>query len=241
MKNTCTHCGKPALFSTAKSQNVRADDNHDLCDRCFNAMLQPLVAASPRPRYRADNPKRVMPHAASESLTAKVMRAPVPVNRLAATVIGPGTKYLEREFRCELLSDVPLPTRPYPQNSRPQDDLTGQVFGRLTAIGMSEKSASWVVRCTCGRYCIRKSKTLRAGMDRGGGMCSRCDFEEGRRAGIKGHNPVTRDGLHSAALPMYEALREIITEGLNPATRAMAEFAIAFVHRPMHQSKEGAA
>lgn len=166
----------------------------------------------------------------SESLTAKVRRTPTPVNRMAARVISTGTHYDERAYTASITSDEPLATRAYPATADPSHDLTGQVFGRLTAIGLSPTYPTWVVRCACGKYTTRRAKALKSAAGRSNLMCSRCDHMEQKKIG---HNSrgLKAESLQEAGLPMYEALAEILQHGITPATRHSAEIALAIAEK----------
>lgn len=70
-------------------------------------------------------------------------------------------------------------------------DFTGSTYGRLTVLGLmnktnGEKTASWVCRCQCGGYCTRRTKSLRVAM-RGGNSfvdrCGRCQYIADLRSG----------------------------------------------------------
>jgi hypothetical protein len=173
----------------------------------------------------------------TESLTAKLPRMHSPVNRLTASVIRSGIHY-EETFtpKSEVVSLEPLPTRPYPRNSNPSDNLTGLKVGRFTVIGMSATSSSWVVKCACGRYVYRKAKVLKAVTGLEGHlqvMCSRCgEIEKAKTAGKPDDH---KKALHSASFPMYQAIQEILRCGLTVETRRMARVAISFA-----QSEDGA-
>jgi hypothetical protein len=55
-------------------------------------------------------------------------------------------------------------------------DLTGQVFGRLTAIsydGMVENRAAWVCRCECGQNVVVLGKNLKQGLTQSCGCLHR--------------------------------------------------------------------
>lgn len=69
-------------------------------------------------------------------------------------------------------------------------DITGRVFGRLTVVGLDEKSPakgkprSWIVRCSCGRHEKMKRKTIMiAQKDR----CESCTFAQAARTGDRMH------------------------------------------------------
>lgn len=158
----------------------------------------------------------------SESLTAKVSRTPIPVNRLAASVLRPGFHYEEKwESRSDdVVSEAPLPTREYPRTSKPEDNLAGAKVGRFTVIGLAQDCPSWVVRCACGRYSYRKAKTLKRSVPFGAVdlMCRRCsDKAEGKKP-----ENTAKKNLHAAALPMYIVIREILENGLTLKLRNKA-------------------
>lgn len=156
----------------------------------------------------------------SETLTAKVRRMHSPVNRLAASVIGPGIRYEEDIVVLnELVSEVPLPTRPYPPVALAKDNIAGMKAGRFTVIGLAaDVNSSWVVKCSCGRYCYRKARTLKKPRAHGEHdlMCGRCVQVEHRKTGKRPDD--AKSALHGAALPMYRALEEILRLGLTLAT-----------------------
>lgn len=162
----------------------------------------------------------------AESLTAKVMRTPVPVNRAAASIIRPGIRYEENFISLgEILSEAPLPTIPYPRSARPEDDISGLKFGRFTVIGMADlpsrsSKASWVVRCACGRFCYRKKASLMGCAGSTAAMCRRCDHVESKKRGERS-DPAEKQ-LRRAAPQMYRALHEILRVGLTTTTRNLA-------------------
>jgi hypothetical protein len=161
----------------------------------------------------------------SETLTAKIPRMNSPVNRLAASVIRPGVHYEEKfQPKNEMVSDTPFPMRSYPNTSKPEDNLTGLKIGRFTVVGLSLNSPSWVVRCACGRYCYRKAKALKVKELEGAisVMCPRCAHNVERKPAIDIH----KKNLHAASFPLYCALQEIITNGLNQGTRERAREAM---------------
>lgn len=163
----------------------------------------------------------------SESLTAKIPRMHSPVNRLAALVTRPGIRYEETFVsKSEIVSEAPLQTRPYPVNSRPEDDLTGRKCGRFTVVGLGVSSAHWVVRCACGRYCYRKAKVLKQQEFESecAAMCPRCAaVERAKKSGLRLQGrDWTKANLHAAALPMYEVLVRILSGGLTDANRRAA-------------------
>lgn len=83
-------------------------------------------------------------------------------------------------------SDLPLPTREPKSESTAAGwrDLRGVRFGRMVVVGMSATVAKrWVVRCSCGRYELRKSATIKD-LDRpeAQGMCFECGHVEKLKA-----------------------------------------------------------
>lgn len=91
----------------------------------------------------------------------------------------------------QVISDVPLPTRPWPATARGQDNLTGRIIGRLTVVGLSADSAKseggarWVVRCACGNYEHKRTRALRNPVFPSRMMCRRCDYVAEMVAGNK--------------------------------------------------------
>jgi hypothetical protein len=65
------------------------------------------------------------------------------------------------------------------------EDFTGRRIGRLTVVGRSgkkDRGTRWLVRCDCGRYEGRRTKTLKnLRSDR----CSECDRLDQIRKGLK--------------------------------------------------------
>lgn len=71
---------------------------------------------------------------------------------------------------------------PIPEGRRPDDkeDLTGRAFGRLTVIRYhkthKKDGSRWLVRCTCGDYELRRSRTIRDAAE--DAMCAACGYFE---------------------------------------------------------------
>ena len=87
-----------------------------------------------------------------------------PVNAEAAKALQKGEHYDGAVKNDQLTLDAPLVTSPYPGPK--QDNLTGRIFGRLTVIGYRGGGAKthgtlWVVRCSCGRYATRRTKSIK--------------------------------------------------------------------------------
>lgn len=89
----------------------------------------------------------------------------IPIDRVAARVlIKTETYHPDKKIRNV--------DRPYPLETRKPTrseinapgfiDLSGHRFGRFIVVGISvDAKASWVVRCQCGRYSLRKSKAIK--------------------------------------------------------------------------------
>jgi hypothetical protein len=95
-----------------------------------------------------------------------------PINKTASIVLGKGEYYEPQILMGQYHSDKPLPTKYF--TGKPQDDLTGKKIGRLTAIGFLGKKGSdnnkkdgiWLVKCDCGCYETRKSKSLKKNINK---------------------------------------------------------------------------
>lgn len=91
----------------------------------------------------------------------------VPLNREASTVRdGSGDFY---DFPIPLhVQHWKAPPTPVGKLGKGAEDLTGRVFGRLTVIRFHGSAGGewarpiWLVRCACGDYEVRRSKTLRS-------------------------------------------------------------------------------
>jgi hypothetical protein len=92
--------------------------------------------------------------------------ASTPVNKAAALVTGKGEDFNSKKMITQVHSHVPLPTIPFRAVKKNSEsiDLTGMTFGRFTVIGYSGKTnrkGLWVVRCVCGRYATRHSRSVK--------------------------------------------------------------------------------
>lgn len=149
----------------------------------------------------------------------------------------------------EITSTEPLPTRRFPPTSHPKDDLTGTVFGKLTAIGLAESSNTWVVKCECGRYTQKKARGLRAGTSI---CCSICaggktlqdrkvkvsqtrkeqsdpeqeDQEPQRPDPSEFHAGLRLRSIGDAAFYMYWALKSLLREGFTKEVEEEARQAV---------------
>lgn len=113
--------------------------------------------------------------------------ASAPLDKKAAVVAGgkgahwePKLKPHDHEYARSV--DGPLPTKPVAPG---EEDLTGRKVGRFTVIGKAAGAQGWVVRCACGAYERRRSKTLTQSDPLGAAtMCVVCDkleYVAGRR------------------------------------------------------------
>ncbi len=110
----------------------------------------------------------------------------VPLNKLAAQVTSGSAETYEPKgiwskgaVRSE---DGPPPFEAKPGDGPlPPGWLTGRRFGRLLVLGRytggggRNFKASWVVRCSCGIYELRKAKTLKEGKNHECNACRRVD------------------------------------------------------------------
>lgn len=112
-----------------------------------------------------------------------------PVDSIAARVIRPGIHYDRPEIRerGRFHSEICPPLAGPPPSGI---DLTGQVKGRLTVIGLMlkppkpKKKGKWVVRCSCGAFETRSAKALSSkdnvSID---DRCQKCQLEREFRSG----------------------------------------------------------
>ena len=93
------------------------------------------------------------------------------------------TEHFEEDFVEKFKCDyVPLTSR--------FQDLTGKVFGKLTAIKLYEKVKShstWFVRCECGSITSKTTNQLNSGIDK----CTECSFQEVSHKRSKGEKYYT--------------------------------------------------
>lgn len=94
-----------------------------------------------------------------------------PVDKLAAMMLAGGEKYNNRvKIACSHW-DTPPPMRQTPHDA---PKLVGIRFGRFTVLGMHKTlPGSWVVRCSCGDFEIRKAKAIR-NPNNFGDRCVKC-------------------------------------------------------------------
>lgn len=104
--------------------------------------------------------------------------AMIPINRLAGAVTSESSNRYESCKRVTATeSETPMPLRridSQTRNSGNFDNLTGIKFGRLTVVGMHlNLNGRWVCRCTCGRYVVRRKKSI-LNPENSGDRCSLC-------------------------------------------------------------------
>jgi hypothetical protein len=114
-----------------------------------------------------------------------------PVNATTGRVMGQGVHWkpakVEQASSWQERSDAPLPTIVFKGDT--ENDLTGQRFGRLCVAGPSAqwkstaKGVAWVVRCDCGYFETRRTKSLKAGVGDAASMCSHCAVLEDIKRG----------------------------------------------------------
>lgn len=117
-----------------------------------------------------------------------------PVNKPAALVTGKGTHYTSKKKICQDHWSVPPPMRP-PSPDTPK--LVGVRFGQLTVMGRHRhKSGYWVVRCDCGSYETRRTKSV-LNPANGADRCDECRHlaylrrhDEFRRTGKNLDSPI---------------------------------------------------
>jgi hypothetical protein len=106
--------------------------------------------------------------------------ASAPQDAVAARVTSSGEHYepvldLENRFHTDICPRLKRVDRMTPEQAVVAAELVGLVVGRLTVIGAMRANAvdlksdgtRWVVRCSCGRYEIRRSKGLRRAIRKG--------------------------------------------------------------------------
>jgi hypothetical protein len=96
---------------------------------------------------------------------------------------------------CDVHSPAPLKTKAITKEHRKSQgfqDFTGLRVGRLFVVGLADfenanRDGGWVVRCACGYYEHRKSKTLKKYVaDPARAMCTECDYLSELRKGNGG-------------------------------------------------------
>lgn len=93
-----------------------------------------------------------------------------PINKTAALVVGNGVSFHIDDNRENTVCErVPLPLRAITKEmleSPGFTDLTGLKKGRITVMGLhlnrGNRGAAWSVRCVCGIYETRVSRSLKS-------------------------------------------------------------------------------
>ena len=86
--------------------------------------------------------------------------ASAPLNATASRVVSKGYKYEPEKKITNAHWDI------RPAQFNPKCALTGKFFGRLTVVGIylgpeqSNRRASYLCRCTCGAYELRRSRAI---------------------------------------------------------------------------------
>lgn len=156
-----------------------------------------------------------------------------------ASIIRDGRSAAEPVTISNSYADQPL-TRPY--MDVPENNLTGQRFGKVVALGLGESARKgttpWVVKCDCGRFARMKAKVLRTS-DPARLACGECDYLQQVRMGLKKSDPERVLLRHekapsggqlecnAAVFPHLEViLRKAVADGFDTdvALRAMTQF-----------------
>lgn len=103
-------------------------------------------------------------------ITSKQMAHLRPINRTAALVTGNGVSFqIDDNRNNTVCARTPLPLREITKEmleSPGFTDLTGFKKGRLTVMGLylhrGVRGAAWSVRCACGVYETRVSRSLKS-------------------------------------------------------------------------------
>ena len=85
------------------------------------------------------------------------------INKNTAMAVSGGHHFLSQKKIQTADTDVPIKTRKMRRSERlaGRIDLRGIKFGRFTVIGISAmNNKNWVVRCQCGVYSERKSRSV---------------------------------------------------------------------------------
>jgi len=102
-----------------------------------------------------------------------------PINKTAKVVMQEGEHYIKDNLPQVLTSDEPIQTIQYKGSLK--SNFTGKRFGKFVVVGFygdrvrangERRYGRWVVRCSCGRYEVRSSKTIRIGNEHG--CCQYC-------------------------------------------------------------------
>lgn len=82
-----------------------------------------------------------------------------PVDSTAGRVVRPGEHYHPDKTIDAVMSETPIPVKPV--SKKVAGRIIGQRQGSLVVIGSARDYENrWVVRCDCGQYTIRRSKSI---------------------------------------------------------------------------------
>lgn len=100
-----------------------------------------------------------------------------PVNKQTAMANSGGYTYAPKIKEGARTSQICPPI--LPMSPRVPEDLTGKKFGRLTVVGYGGRHKNkhvtqWVVRCVCGNFEYRRSKSIN-NPSNFGDRCQECD------------------------------------------------------------------
>jgi hypothetical protein len=107
-----------------------------------------------------------------------------PINKTAGIVLSKG---IDWEFKYNPSASLEWEERPdtvpVPMNKCLFIDLTGMICDRVTIIGLykscshrHQKGQSWVGRCVCGKFVLRRSRSFIKAIKKGNpNMCQRCN------------------------------------------------------------------
>jgi len=132
---------------------------------CFYPEINHHTAVRNRTNRESKRMKEIDPHLPIDSTAARVVSI---VNEAGIP------------FKCgdKIVSMSPLPTMAWPYQR--DHDMTGRKVGRFTVIGYSvwkpkshqPNNVRWVVKCSCGRYQIFTTKTVKR--NNPNSMCEVC-------------------------------------------------------------------
>ena len=100
-----------------------------------------------------------------------------PIDRIAARIIRPGIHFEPKIKRLQNHSPEIVPTDPY--LGPKEKNLIGLRFHNFTVIGFLKSKRHekmgplWLVRCVCGEYTSRRSKSLNNPKNKGD-KCDKC-------------------------------------------------------------------
>lgn len=122
-----------------------------------------------------------------------------PVNKTAAKVIKESS--IDDQFHTKKADGASKDfywetPRPHVNLTRNETNLTGTKFGRFTVVGKLVNK-KWQVRCSCGNYSARKSKSIK-NPNNNNDCCEVCRellYLRRNEAHRRGHTDVTWDDL----------------------------------------------